>query len=62
MPLFVWVQGVNGPAPQIWHEDQTTGEGKAKHFLQSHKISKFEAERRIVDLMEDYPYAAPASA
>ncbi len=61
MPLFVWVDGVNGPAAQIWHEDQTTGEGKTKHCLQSHKISKLDAEKRIVELMEIYPYA-PASA
>lgn len=62
MPLFVWIQGVNGPAPQIWHEDQKTGEGKEKPCLQSYKISKAEAERRIVDLMEAYPYVASASA
>jgi len=61
MPLFVWVDGVNGPAAQIWHEEQTTGEGKTKHYLQSHKISKLDAEKRIVELMEIYPYA-PASA
>ena len=61
MPLFVWVDGLNGPAAQIWHEEQTTGEGKTKHCLQSHKISKLDAEKRIVELMEIYPYA-PASA
>lgn len=61
MPLFVWVEGVNGPAAQIWHDAQTTGEGKAKSCLQSHKISKLDAEKRIVELMEIYPYA-PASA
>ena len=62
MPLFVWVEGVNGPMPQVWHTEQTTGEGKVKHCLQSHKISKFEAEQHIVDLMKDYPYDAPTSA
>lgn len=61
MPLFVWVQGVNGPAPQIWHVEQTTGEGKEKPCLQSHKISKFEAEKRMTELMELYPYVPPAS-
>ena len=61
MLLFVWVEGVNGPAAQIWHEEQATGEGKAKPCLQSHKISKLDAEKRIVELMEIYPYA-PASA
>lgn len=63
MPLFVWLEGLNGPAPQIWHTDNVTGEGKEKVTpLQAHKISKFEAERRIVDLIEDYPYVAPPSA
>ena len=61
MPLFVWVEGVNGPAAQIWHEEQTTGEGKTKHCFQSQKISKLDAEKRIVELIEIYPYA-PASA
>ena len=61
MPLFVQVQGVNGPAPQIWREEQTTGEGKLKACLQSHKISKLEAEKRIVELMELYPYASTSA-
>lgn len=61
MPLFVWIEGVNGPAAQVWHEEQTTGEDKPKAYLQSHKISKVEAEKRIVELMELYPYASASA-
>lgn len=62
MPLFVWIEGPNGPAPQIWHDDCVKPSGELKPSLQSHKIAKWEAQKRICDLMEDYPYVAPASA
>lgn len=56
MPLFVYVQSVNGPIPQIWYEEQTNGEGKPKRFLQAHKISKAECNLSMDSLMETYPY------
>lgn len=63
MPLFVWVKGLTGPQPQIWHVEQTTGEGKSKDCLQEHKISKEEADKKdISELMKVYPYVAASSS
>lgn len=54
MPLFVWINGLRGPEPQIWHVDQTTGEGKRKdlNILSEHKIDSVEAFEKLI---EKYP-------
>ncbi len=61
MPLFVWLNGLNGPEPQIWHVDQTTGEGKRKdnNILAEHKIDQVES---FETLIKKYPAPNAPSA
>ena len=55
MPLLVWIQGLRGPEPQLWQEDQTTGSGKAKdiNILAKHVVKEGAILETLAKL---YPY------
>jgi len=61
MPLFVWLEGLRGPEPQIWYSEQTTGEGKLKdkNILAQHKITEAEVKEGFNALINRY--AAPST-
>lgn len=60
MPVkyFVWVEGLNGPEPQLWHEDQMDGNSKAKKTLAKHKLEGGHEDLPLNVLAKLYPYEA----
>ena len=58
--FFVYIAGLRGPEPQIWHDDQVDGNHKTKPTLAKHQIADWEAMRPLNELMEVYP--APIEA
>lgn len=58
MPKLVYLQGLKGPAPQLWQDDSVLGVTGEKTYpvLQEHKITEKEAELSLDELMKIYPY------
>ena len=57
MKFFVYVNGLNGPEPQIWYGENTNGEGKAKKYLKSFSLDDSD-KRTIEELKLAYPIEA----
>lgn len=54
MKLFVWIQGLKGPEPQLWDELQTR-DNKPVKYLACYSVSD---DRTLNQLKLDYPYVA----
>ena len=46
---FVYIRGTNGPWPQLWYEDQTTGTGQYKNKGVGTEDSNLLYFRRLAD-------------
>lgn len=51
---FVYVDGSQGPQPQIWNGKQTDGNGKDKPFLFIKQLSVLEQDLTLDQLTEIY--------
>jgi hypothetical protein len=56
MILFVYVQGLRGPEPQIWPERPYRATGKVEKALQEIELPDNYAELPIDQLVTLYPY------
>jgi len=54
---FVWVNGLRGPEPQIWHDDMTV-DGKPVPILAKHQMTDADNGVTLFGLSERYPYKA----
>ena len=52
--LFVWVNGLRGPEPQLWNELQTR-DNKPVKYLACYSVSD---EMKLDDLIKLYPFEA----
>ena len=59
MKYFVWIEGLRGPEPQIWYDDdQKDGVGKSKKVLAKHDITDADLSMSHLALL----YPAPTEA
>lgn len=56
MIAFVYVRGLKGPEPQLWHEAPTNGAGLSTRPLQSVELPDAYAALRLDELVKHYPY------
>lgn len=55
-PWFVWVPGLNGPCPEIWHEGRhLTREGHRRDILAKHVLPPEQANAELAWLIAHYP-------
>lgn len=63
MPLFVYVDSLKGPVPQVWHDKPVNGSGQSKKPLQSIEIPDGCEKLPLSTLSECFPYkGAPRDA
>lgn len=55
--FFVWIDGLRGPEPQIWH-DEFTKDQKPIPTLAKHELNPLDANLPISELANRYPYEA----
>jgi hypothetical protein len=56
MLTFVYVKGLRGPEPQLWHDKPTNGSGASKSPLQSTELPDSYATLSLDLLAHCYPY------
>lgn len=57
MKYLVWIDGLRGPEPQKWAENQTSN-GKPVPTLAKHELTPLEANMPLSELVNRYPYEA----
>jgi hypothetical protein len=55
MPLFVYVRGMRGPAPEKWPEPIIDMAGKELPALIKHKLTETESKLSLEQLVAKYP-------
>ncbi len=51
---FVWVKGLKGPVPQIWHSKPVDGGGKVKPYIFLRELQPYEENLSLDVLAEFY--------
>ncbi|GAB6995251.1 hypothetical protein JQ593_22585 [Bradyrhizobium viridifuturi] len=56
MSTFVYVQGLKGPEPQVWHEKPFSAAGRPPVPLQEHELTEKIGKLTVSELAILYPY------
>jgi hypothetical protein len=53
---FVWLKGLRGPEPQVWHHDQMYHDQREIRPMQSHTMTEADLSKSIDELIAVFPF------